>query len=162
MASGKRHSCATYLAKVVLLISGSQEMQLDGTETCLICVATSEGLLFAYWWERDVGLQQRRWQPWWLLVILLQEPVQVVGYRCCAHLIHFCGHFPVQSTELCRLCQSSCLMQLAADDTEVPWEIGICFSLQNCSSFSFLASATTCLNKQLFFLCRLCPFFCWR
>lgn len=37
---------------------------------------------------------------------LLQEPLQVVDCGCWAHVAPFFVHFPVQGTELCRVCQS--------------------------------------------------------
>lgn len=43
--------------------------------------------------------------------ILLQEPLQMVTYGCCAHVTPFFGYFPVQGTELCRVCQSFLLVE---------------------------------------------------
>lgn len=156
MASGKSHSCATYLAKVGLLMSGSQRCSWVAQRRASsvwphmkCCYLHTDGSVMRTHRKEDCKPGD---------YILLQKPVQVVDCGCCVHLTPFCGHFPVRSTELCRLCQSSCSIQLAADDTEVPRETGMYFSHQNCSSFSSPAPATVCLNKQLF-PCKLCPFF---
>lgn len=157
MVSGKSHSCATSLAKVGLLMSGSQKWSWTARRHASsvwphtkCCYLHTDGSVMWTYNKEDCKPGD---------CILLQRPVQVVDGGCSIHLTPFCGHFPVRSTELCRLCQSSCLIQLAL---RYQREIGMYFSHQNRSSFSFPASATACLNKHPFFPCKLCPFFCWR
>lgn len=102
MAPGKSHSCATHLAKVGLLMSGSQRCSWVAQRCASsvwphmkCCYLRTDGSVMRTYNKEDCKPGD---------YILLQEPMQVVDYGCCVRLTPFCGRFPVRSTEWCRLC----------------------------------------------------------